>query len=133
MAQVSQRTYLTEKGNNMAKGYQRGGFQGGGGNMKGIMQQVQKMQREMEKAQEEAAAMVGEATAGGGVIRVTVDGDRQITQLTIDPGVVDPDDVDMLQDLITAAVNEAIRDLNKKVEARMSSVTGGMDIPLPGF
>lgn len=118
----------------MAKGFQRGGFQGGGGgNMKGLMQQVQKMQREMEKAQEEAASMTGEASAGGGVIKVVVDGERQITSLTIDPGVVDPDDVEMLQDLITAAVNEAIRDLDKKVESRMSTVTGGLDIPLPGF
>lgn len=101
--------------------------------MKGLMQQVQKMQREMEKAQEEAASMTGEASAGGGVIKVVVDGERQITSLTIDPGVVDPDDVEMLQDLITAAVNEAIRDLDKKVESRMSTVTGGLDIPLPGF
>lgn len=117
----------------MAK-YQRGGFHGGGGgNMKGIMQQVQKMQREMEKAQEEAASMTGEATVGGGAVKVTVDGDRQITELIIEPGVVDPDDVEMLQDLITAAVNEAIRDLNKKVESRMSAVTGGLDLPIPGF
>lgn len=119
----------------MAKhNFPRGGFQGGGGNnMKGLMQQVQKMQREMEKAQEEAATMVGEATAGGGVVKVIVDGERQITSLTIDPGVVDPDDVEMLQDLITACVNEAIRDLNKKVEAHMTSVTGGLDLPIPGF
>jgi DNA-binding YbaB/EbfC family protein len=119
----------------MAKRGFRGGFPGGGGgNMKGLMQQVQKMQRDMEAAQEETRLMTGEAQAGGGVVKVSVDADRMITSLEIDPSVVDPDDVEMLADLVTAAVNEAIRNLDEKVEKRMSAVTGGMDLGgFPGF
>ena len=118
----------------------RGGFPGsrgggfpGGGNMNQLMQQAQRMQREIEKAQEEAATMTGEATAGGGMVKVVVNSDHQIEELAIMPDVVDPDDIEMLQDLIIAAVNEAVRNLDEQVEARMSKATGGGIPGFPGF
>lgn len=120
----------------MAKG--RGGFPGGGmggmggGNMGQLMQQAQKMQREAEKAQEEIAAMTAEATAGGGAVKVVVNGQHQIADLVIDPGVVNSDDVEMLQDLIIVAVNDAVAKLEAMSEARMAQVTGGRGLPL-GF
>ena len=110
----------------------RGGFPGGG-NMNQLMKQAQAMQRKIAEAQEEAAQMTGEAEAGGGVIKAVVNGDHQLVSLEIEPDVVDSEDVEMLQDLITAAVNEAMRDLDEKVEARMGQVTGGMGMGLGGF
>lgn len=122
----------------MAKG-SRGGFPGGGmgggmggGGMNQLMQQAQRMQRDMEKAQEEIALMIAESTAGGGAVKVVVNGEKKIGELTIDPGVVDPDDVEMLQDLIIVAVNEALRKLEEMSEERMAKVTGGRNMPL-GF
>lgn len=118
----------------MARG-PRGGFPGGGfpgSNPNQLMQQVQKMQREMEKAQEEIAEMTAEATAGGNAVRVVVGGDKQVKELVIEPAVIDPDDVEMLQDLIIVAVNEAYRLLEEKSEARMSKVAGGRNMPF-GF
>jgi DNA-binding YbaB/EbfC family protein len=119
----------------MAKG-PRGGFPGaggmGGGNMNQLMQQAQRMQREMEKAQEEVAAMSAEATAGGGAVKVVVSGGKELTQLTLDPGAVDPNDVEMLQDLIIVAVNEALRKVDALTEERMGKVTGGHGLPF-GF
>lgn len=118
----------------MAKG-PRGGFPGGGfggGNPNQLMQQVQKMQRDMEKAQQEIAEMTAEATSGGNAVRVVVNGEKQIKELAIDPAVVDPDDVEMLQDLVMVAVNEAFRLMEEKSEARMGQVTGGRNLPL-GF
>ena len=109
----------------------RGGFPGGG-TMNQIMQQAQKMQRMLEKAQEEAALMTGSAEAGGGMIHVEVNNDHLITKLEIKAEAVDPDDVEMLQDLVTAAVNAAMQDLDAKVEEKMSGVTGGMG-PLGGL
>jgi len=102
---------------------------GMGGNMNQLLQQAQRMQREAEKAQAEIAEMTAEATAGGGAVKAVVNGDHQIVALTIDPGVVQPDDVDMLQDLITVAVNEAMRQLEEKSSARMNQVTGGRGAP----
>lgn len=115
----------------MAKG-PRGGFpggMGGMGNMNQLMQQAQKMQRDMEKAQEEIATLSAEATAGGGVVKVTVSGAKQLSSLTIDPAVVDPADVEMLQDLVVVAVNEALRKIDELSEQRMSKVTGGARLP----
>lgn len=105
----------------------RGGFHGGGGapNMNQLMQQAQKMQRDLEKAQAEAANITSKASVGGGMIEVEVDANHQITDLKIDPTVIDPDDPEMLIDLFTAAVNEANRTLDEKVEESMSKVTGG--------
>ncbi|MDD2533249.1 MAG: YbaB/EbfC family nucleoid-associated protein [Eubacteriales bacterium] len=118
----------------MAKG-SRGGFPGGMGggggmgNMNQLMQQAQRMQREMEKAQEEIADMSAEATAGGGVVKAVINGAKQITELTINPSAVDPEDVEMLQDLIIVAVNEALRKIDELSEQRMSKATGGARLP----
>ncbi len=123
----------------MAKG-PRGGFPGGmggmggmgGGNMNQLLQQAQRMQREAEKAQEEIAAMTVEATAGGGAVKVVINGEHQITALTIEPGVVNAEDVEMLQDLIIVAVNDAMKKFEELSASRMNQVTGGRGLPL-GF
>jgi nucleoid-associated protein EbfC len=119
----------------MAKG-RRGSFPGGmggpgGGNMNQMMQQAQRLQREMARAQEEIAAMTVEAEAGGGVVRVQINGERQVTSLTIDPEILQPEDVELLQDLLMVAFNEAQRRFDSLSEERMNKVTGGQS--LPGF
>ena len=110
----------------MGKG--RGGFPGGGmpGNMSQLMKQAQRMQRQMEEAQAqlEEAEMIG--TAGGGVVEVTVSGKKEITKIKIDPEAVDPDDVEMLEDLVMAAANEALRKVDEVSQASMSKFTGGL-------
>lgn len=97
--------------------------------MKQMMCQAQKMQKELNKAQEEIATMSFEATAGGGMVTAVASGDMAITSLTIDPDAVDPEDVEMLQDMVVAAVNEALRGVSELSNQRMSAVTGGMNIP----
>ncbi len=97
--------------------------------MKQMMRQAQKMQKELNKAQEEIATMSFEATAGGGRVTAVASGDMAITSLTIDPDAVDPEDVEMLQDMVVAAVNEALRGVSELSNQRMSAVTGGMNIP----
>ena len=97
--------------------------------MKQMMRQAQKMQKERNKAQEEIATMSFEATAGGGMVTAVASGDMAITSLTIDPDAVDPEDVEMLQDMVVAAVNEALRGVSELSNQRMSAVTGGMNIP----
>lgn len=97
--------------------------------MKQMMRQAQKMQKELNKAQEEIAMMSFEATAGGGMVTAVASGDMAITSLTIDPDAVDPEDVEMLQDMVVAAVNEALRGVSELSNQRMSAVTGGMNIP----
>lgn len=97
--------------------------------MKQMMRQAQKMQKELNKAQEEIATMSFEATAGGGMVTAVASGDMAITSLTIDPEAVDPEDVEMLQDMVVAAVNEALRGVSELSNQRMSAVTGGMNIP----
>lgn len=106
----------------------KGGFPGfgGGGNMGNMMKQVQKMQRDMEKMQEELHQRTVDATAGGGAITVVVTGKKELKEIIIKPEVVDPDDVEMLQDLILAAVNEAIRKADEMVNSEMGKITGGM-------
>ena len=104
----------------------------GGGNMQQQIKQLQAMQAEMEKTQEDLAEKEITTTAGGGAVEVTINGNKQITNLTIDKEVVDPDDVEMLQDLITAAVNEAIRQIEELAENEMNKITGsfgGLGIP----
>lgn len=101
-----------------------GGF--GGGNMQQLMRQAQKMQQMMTDAQEKLDAAEYEATAGGGVVAVKVSGKRELLSITIDPQVVDPDDVEMLQDLIMAAVNEALRKGEETRETTMSKMAPGM-------
>ncbi|MCH5286788.1 MAG: YbaB/EbfC family nucleoid-associated protein [Christensenellaceae bacterium] len=102
-----------------------GGF-GGGANMQQLMRQAQKMQQAMTEAQEKLDAAEYEASAGGGVVSVKVSGKRELMSITIDPKVVDPDDVEMLQDLIMAAVNEALRKGEETREATMSRMAPGM-------
>jgi DNA-binding YbaB/EbfC family protein len=106
-------------------------------NMQQMMRQARKMQEELKKAQAEVSQMTYEATAGGGMVKATASGDMVITKLTIDPEAVDPEDVEMLQDMVTAAVNEALRGVNELSDQRMSAVTGGMNIPgmpnIPGL
>ena len=86
----------------------RGGFPGGGGNMGAMMKQAQKMQAELARAQEEIKDMTFEATAGGGMVKVVANGDMTVDSIVIDPEAVDPEDVEMLQDMVAAAVNEAL-------------------------
>lgn len=115
----------------MAKG--RFGGMGGGMNMQAMIKQAQKMQQDMLRAQEEIAQMETEATAGGGAVKVVVTGTNTLKSLEIQPEVVDPEDIEMLQDLVMAAVNEAFRLAQEKSENSMKSVTGGMGGNMPGL
>lgn len=100
-----------------------------GGNMNKMMKQVQKMQQEMVKLQEELGERRVESTAGGGVVKVIANGKNEIISIEIKPEAVDPEDVEMLQDLITAAVNEALRQAQEMVSREMGKLTGGLKIP----
>ncbi|PAB57017.1 YbaB/EbfC family nucleoid-associated protein [Anaeromicrobium sediminis] len=112
----------------MAKG--RGKFSGGmPGNMNNMMKQVQKMQKEMEKMQSELEEKEVEASAGGSAVTVKVNGKKEILDVVIKPEVVDPDDIEMLQDLILAATNEALRKADEMMNSEMGKVTGGLNIP----
>jgi len=111
----------------MPKGFQ--GMPGGGMNMQQMMKQAQKMQRQMEEMQAELANKTLEVSAGGGAIKLTINGQKQITDLVISPDVVDPDDVEMLQDLVISAVNEAIRQMEEASSSQLSKITGGMNLP----
>jgi hypothetical protein len=91
-----------------------------------MLQQLQSLQQEMLEAQEEIAEQTFSATVGGGIVAAVVSGDRQLKELTIDPEVVDPDDVEMLQDLIVAAVNRAMEQIDQAAADRMADVTGGL-------
>ena len=105
----------------------RGCFPGGmPGNMNNLMKQAQRMQRQMEEAQKELEEKEVEAAAGGGAVKVKVSGKKEIVAVTIDPEVVDPDDVEMLEDLIMAATNEALRQIEEFSQASMSKITGGL-------
>ena len=101
----------------------------GGGNMQKQLQQMQAMQRKMEIMQAELEEKEVSTTSGGGAVSVTMNGKKEITSLTIDKDVVDPDDVEMLQDLVVAAVNEAIRQIEEMSNNEMSKLTGGLNIP----
>ena len=114
----------------MAKGFNNRGMGGmGGGNMNNMIRQAQKMQQDMMKAQEELESKTYEAQAGGGVVSATVSGKKELLSVTIDPEAVDPDDVEMLQDLIVAAVNEALRKATEDAASQMSKLTGGLNLP----
>jgi DNA-binding YbaB/EbfC family protein len=105
-------------------------------NMNQMMKQVQQMQADMEKAQEELKSATVTATAGGGMVTVTVTGDQQVTALEIKPEAIDPDDPELLQDLVLAAVNEGLRSSQELAANKMGGLTGGMDLGglgLPGF
>ena len=96
--------------------------------MKKMMKQAQKMQRDAAAAQQEIAAMTFEASAGGGMVKATATGEMAITDITIDPAAVDPEDVEMLQDMVVAAVNEAMRKAEAEASQNMSRLTGGLNL-----
>ena len=111
----------------MAKGSFRGGYGGMGGmNQMQMMKQAQKMQEELLRMQEELEQTVYTATAGGGVVTASVSGKRELTALEIDPDAVDPEDVEMLQDMVIAAVNEALRKSEETKAAAMNRMAPGM-------
>lgn len=102
---------------------------GGPQNMNAMIKQAQKMQELMNEKQEEIAAREFRASVGGGTVEVVMSGSRQLTGITIKPEVVDPDDIEMLQDLVIAAVNEAYRTVEETTNREMESITGGMNMP----
>jgi hypothetical protein len=113
----------------MSKGGFRGLPGGGGSNMNQLLQQAQKMQQAAQQAQEEIKKTLFEATSGGGAVKVVIGGDHEMKELTVDPAAVDPNDVEILQDMIVAAYNEAHRKLEDYSESKMGNVTGGMKMP----
>ena len=118
----------------MAKGYSaRGGFGSSGSNMMRQQQQMQqklmKMQQEMEKAQADVENSSFTASVGGGVVTATVSGKKMLTDLIIKPEAVDAEDVEMLQDLVVSAVNEALRQADEAMDGAMKGITGGLNIP----
>lgn len=112
----------------------KGGFPGGMGgmNMNQILKQAQKMQADMEEKKEQLAQQTVEAIVGGGVVSVVANGANQIVEIKIAPDVVDPDDIEMLQDLVISAVNEALRKADEMVQTEMAKVTGALGASMPG-
>ena len=104
-------------------------FNPGMANMQGMMKKVQKMQQDMLKMQEELKNRTVEATAGGGAVTVVVTGRKTVEKVTIAPSAVDPEDVEMLEDLVTTAINEAMRKVDEMTEKEMGKITGGMKTP----
>ena len=108
----------------------KGGFRGmpGGMNQAAMMKQAQKMQQEMLRMQQEMETKTYTATAGGGMVKATVNGKHEVVDLQINPEAVDPDDVEMLQDMVMAAVNEAMRTADAEAANNMSRLTGGLNL-----
>lgn len=102
---------------------------GGPQNMSGMMKQVQKMQEEMTALQTELEEREYEVSAGGGMVKVKINGKREILHIDIQPDIVDPDDIETLSDVVTAAVNEAIKKVDSTSESEMQKITGGLNIP----
>lgn len=99
-----------------------------------MMRRVQKMQEDMQNAQAEVEASVFEAAAGGGAVSAKVNGKKELLEVKIQPEVVDPDDVEMLEDLLVAAVNECMKQADAAMESKMGAVTGGLNLPgMPGL
>ena len=117
----------------MSKGKGGRGFgmprPGGGGGAGGMMQQIQRLQEEMAKTQEALEQETLQVTAGGGVVTVVITGQQKIQSITINPEIIDPEDVEMLQDLIVAAVNEALQKSQELAAERMGALTGGLSLP----
>ena len=110
----------------------RGGFPGGmPGNMNNLMKQAQKMQKQMEEAQRELEEQEITATAGGGAVEITVTGKHEVKKVKLTEEVVDPDDIEMLEELIMAATNEALRKVDEASQKSMSQITGGLGGGLP--
>jgi DNA-binding YbaB/EbfC family protein len=107
---------------------------GGMGNMGGLAKQIQQMQADMLKAQEQLAEETVDVTAGGGMVKITITGHQRVQSIELNPEIVDPEDVEMLQDLLLAAINQAIEQSQAMAAERLEGLTGGMNIPgLPGF
>ena len=100
-----------------------------GMNMNQMMQQARKMQEQMAKMETELASQTVEASAGGGMVKVTMNGSMMLESIKIDPAAMDPEDVDMLQDMVVAAVNEAVRSVGELANKKMGAITGGLNIP----
>ncbi len=113
----------------------RGGFSGGGmpGNMANLMKQAQKMQRQMEEQAKELETKEFIAAAGGGAVEVTVSGKREVVKVKLQEEVVDPEDIEMLEDLIVAATNEALRKVEEESSSAMNKLTGGLGGQMPGM
>lgn len=107
----------------------RRGIPGMGGNMGNMMKQMQKMQKQMEEMQAQLEEVEVESSVGGGAVTAKANGKKEILEIIIDEGVVDPEDVEMLQDLVLAAVNEVLRKAEDMMESEMKKLTGGMNIP----
>lgn len=105
------------------------GFGGFGGNLNNLMKQAQKMQQDMLKAQEELKNKTVEASSGGGAVKVVFTGGKELKEIIIDPEVVNKEDIEMLQDLIMASVNEGLRKADELTAGEMSKLTGGMNLP----
>ncbi len=105
-----------------------GGFPGGA-NMNNMIKQAQKMQADMVKAQADIEEKVIETSSGGGMVNVKINGKKEILEINIKPEVVDPDDIEMLQDLIVAAVNDAIKQVESVAQSELGKITGGFNIP----
>jgi len=114
----------------MAKGFHRGGFgMSAGGMNPNMLKQAQKMQQDMMKMQEELASKTYSAAVGGGMVTAEVNGQRQLLRVSIAPEAVDPDDVEMLQDMVVAAVNEAMRSAESDAAGVMKNLAGGLNLP----
>ena len=105
------------------------GYGGGVGNMNNMLKQAQKMQEEMARMQQELEVKEFSVTVGGGAVKAVLNGKKQVQSLEIKPEVVDPDDIEMLQDLIISAINECSRQIDEETNTKMSQATGGMNIP----
>ena len=102
------------------------------GNMAGMMKKVQKLQADMAKLQEELKKKTVDVSAGGGAVKIVMNGEKQVESLHIDPAAVDPEDVEMLQDLILTAVNESVKKIDDMMASEMGKLTGGLNLP-PGM
>ncbi|PWJ50581.1 YbaB/EbfC family nucleoid-associated protein [Faecalicatena contorta] len=113
----------------------KGGFPGGGmpGNMANLMKQAQKMQRQMEEQAKELETKEFTAAAGGGAVEVTISGKREVMRVKLQEEVVDPEDIEMLEDLIVAATNEALRQVEEVSSSAMNKLTGGLGGGIPGM
>ncbi len=108
------------------------GGMGNMGNMAGMMKKVQKMQNQMKKMQDDLKRKTVEVTSGGGAVKIVMNGEKKVESMTIDPAAVDPEDVEMLQDLITAAFNEATQKVDEMMASEMGKFTSGLGLP-PGL
>ena len=105
------------------------GFSGMPGNMHALIKQAQKMQEQVQKMQEEADGITAEGSSGGGMVKVVSNGKNQIVSVMLDPQVVNPSDIEMLQDLVVAAVNDSLVKVQKTLQEKLAGITGGVDIP----